>query len=170
MLPVSVSGQKWRGVKLKANEAKLITFHPSRGMGKEKKKKNSPYFKSIIILPKVFCPSWAYKHTLSITYGLFKVEIPCRNTVAHSLLQGKLFKKHLVLLAVETNGKWCSSLKQHHVKVQRFSLDQAVWFAGMSGRRLCCAWAGRSWCNLSFLQCVMTAVKNSFKHFLWVLL
>jgi len=25
-------------VKLKANEAKLITFHPSRGMGKEKKK------------------------------------------------------------------------------------------------------------------------------------
>jgi len=26
-------------VKLKANEAKLITFHPSRGMGKEKKKK-----------------------------------------------------------------------------------------------------------------------------------
>lgn len=34
VLPVAVVGQKRRGVKLKANEAKLITFHPSKGMEK----------------------------------------------------------------------------------------------------------------------------------------
>lgn len=40
-----------------------------------------PYFKSIIISPELFCTSWAYKHLFSITYGLFKVEIPHRHTI-----------------------------------------------------------------------------------------
>lgn len=92
VLPVSVGGQKWRGVKLKANEAKPITFHPSKGMGKKKEKKKKTYFKSVIILPELFCPSWAYKHIFSITYGLVKVEAPHRNAILQNLLQGKLFK------------------------------------------------------------------------------
>lgn len=43
---ISVVGQKWSGVKLKANEAKLITFHSSKGM---KGKKNPPHQTSSLI-------------------------------------------------------------------------------------------------------------------------
>lgn len=130
---------------IESKRSKTDYFSPIQRNGERKNKKKKPH---LILNPLFFCQKYfAHPEHINIHSALLMGYLRWKflpETLLCSLLQGKLFKKHLVLFAVERNGKCCVSLEQHHGKAQRFSLDQAAWFAGMSGRRLCCAWAGRS--------------------------